>query len=106
MSSRHRAGLLASILCLLVVTAGCAPWRAGGTDRDATDPARYAYGPRTDDSVVYQPDVVLVAGGGKTIRSVSADGFTYVIDGRARGAGEVRPGKIMFVTSEAVGRVV
>lgn len=92
-----------ALTCLVVLTAGCskvAPPGAGADDH------RYGYAPKPDDSVVYQPDVVLVEGGGGAIRSVREDGFTYVIDGDAAGVDEVQPGKIMFVTSEALGRVV
>lgn len=97
-----RAGSVASALCVVMLVTGC-----GKDDRGGSAAAgRYGYGPQPDKSVVYQPDVVLVGGGSATIRSVSRDGFTYVIDAHARGSGEVRPGKIMFVTSEAVGRVV
>ena len=99
---RWTAGVLA-LTCAVVLTAGCGKVRLPGTG-DADD--RYGYAPKPDDSVVYQPDVVLVEGGGKAIRSVSDDGFTYVIDGDARGVDEIRPGKIMFATSQAVGRVV
>ncbi|SCF05913.1 hypothetical protein GA0074695_3174 [Micromonospora viridifaciens] len=90
-------------MVVILLAAGCGKGDLGG---DATADDRYGYGPKPDKSVVYQPDVVLVAGGSRAIRSVSRDGFTYVIDGNARGVKDVAPGKIMFATSEAVGRVV
>ncbi|MEU2614859.1 hypothetical protein ABZ570_25215 [Micromonospora sp. NPDC007271] len=95
---RMTAGLL-----VVVLATGCGRIDLG--DDAATD-NRYGYGPKPDKSVVYQPDVVLVDGGSRAVRSVRGDGFTYVIDGKARGIKDVAPGKIMFVTSEAVGRVV
>ncbi|WP_431882682.1 hypothetical protein [Micromonospora gifhornensis] len=100
---RWVSGALA-LTCAVVLTAGCSRVRLPGGGGDADD--RYGYAPKPDDSVVYQPDVVLVEGGGKAIRSVSDDGFTYVVDGDAPGADELQPGKIMFATSQAVGRVV
>ncbi|MFE9655916.1 hypothetical protein [Micromonospora sp. NPDC006431] len=99
---RRRARMAAGLVVILL-TAGCGRVGLGGSD--PTDD-RYGYGPKPDRSVVYQPDVVLVEGGSRVIRSVSRDGFTYVIDGSARGAKDVALGKIMFATSEAVGRVV
>ncbi|AEB44877.1 hypothetical protein [Micromonospora maris] len=100
---RWVSGALA-LTCAVVLTAGCSRVKLPGGGGDADD--RYGYAPKPDDSVVYQPDVVLVEGGGKAIRSVSDDGFTYVVDGDAPGADELQPGKIMFATSQAVGRVV
>ncbi|NUT21833.1 MAG: hypothetical protein HOV77_21880 [Hamadaea sp.] len=53
-----------------------------------------------------QPDVVVVGGGGDVIRSVTADGLTWRIDGGAPHARDLAPGKVMFVTDRAVGRVL
>lgn len=92
-----------ALACVAALAAGCGRLGAGGSEQADL---RYGYGPKPDSSVVYQPDVVLVGGGSRAIRSVSGDGFTYVVDGDAKGIGDVAPGKIMFVTSEAVGRVV
>ena len=100
---RWVSGALA-LTCAVVLTAGCSRVKLPGGGGDADD--RYGYAPKPDDSVVYQPDVVLVEGGGKAIRSVSDDGFTYVVDGDAPGVDELQPGRIMFATSQAVGRVV
>ncbi|PZG02968.1 hypothetical protein C1I99_00495 [Micromonospora deserti] len=90
-------------MCLVVLTAGCGLAGSGGSG--AAD-NQYGHGPKQGGSVVYQPDVVLVSGGSNVIRSVSEDGFTYVIDGDAEGVAGLAPGKIMFATSEALGRVV
>ncbi len=100
---RRWVGSVTVLTCLVVLTAGCSKVGLGGS---GTADDRYGYGPKQDDSVVYQPDVVIVEGGSKAIRSVSEDGFTYVVDGAARGVDDIRPGKIMFATSEALGRVV
>jgi len=85
-----------------VLVAAC----GAGSDTPAADNLEYGYAPRPDSSVEYQPDVVIVKGGGSIIRSVSKDGLTYTIDGDADGTGDLRPGKVMFVTGEAAGRVI
>ncbi|MFF4895947.1 hypothetical protein [Streptomyces sp. NPDC001068] len=56
--------------------------------------------------MTYRPDVVLVKGGASAIRATGPDGLTWTIDGRAPGAAELAVGKVMYVTSRAVGRVV
>ncbi len=75
---------------------------------DPSDPAvmTYGYAPRPDGSVRLQPDVVIVGGGARAIKSVGDDGLTWTIDGSAKNAGELKLGQIAFVTSRAVGRVV
>jgi hypothetical protein len=65
----------------------------------------YGTGPVRDPSITYQPDVVIVEGGPRAIRSASSDGLIWTIDGKARGAQDVRPGKVLYATSRAVGRV-
>ncbi|MGV9610087.1 hypothetical protein ACWDR2_41240 [Streptomyces sp. NPDC003631] len=116
-----RLGAAAGALLLLVMLAGCTS--AGGTtgharETSAADGSRpeggdttaaaltYGAGPVEDRSVTYQSDVVLVEGGAGAIRSASPDGLTWTIDGQAAGASDVEVGKVMYVTSRAVGRVV
>jgi hypothetical protein len=81
------------------VSASAAPPR---TDAVAT----YGYGPKPNPRVTYQPDVVLMSGGPEIIRSVSKDGLTWTIDGDAKEARDLAPGRIMFASSRAVGRIV
>ncbi|GII56762.1 hypothetical protein Pth03_51510 [Planotetraspora thailandica] len=100
---RRIGGAIAILACLVPLVTACSK-DGSGTSEAAT--LQYGYAPRSDSSVEYQPDVVIVEGGGGVIRSVSKDGFTYTIDAGAKGADALRPGKIMFVTSEAAGRVV
>ncbi|GIG91388.1 hypothetical protein [Plantactinospora endophytica] len=110
MSSWRRSGSLLVAAVLLVGAGGCGlgPGSGGGSaDGEAASEAgrTYGYGPTRDRSVRYQPDVVLVEGGPDAVRSASADGTTWVLDADAPGADELEPGRIMYATSRAVGRV-
>jgi hypothetical protein len=66
----------------------------------------YGYGAQPAGQMPYQPDVVVVAGGPATVRSVSSDGMTWTIDAGAGGASDLALGRIMLLTSQAAGRVV
>jgi len=68
--------------------------------------AAYGMPPTTDGSITYQPDVIIVDGGAGAVRSVSSDGISWTIDANAGRASELQPGRIMFLTSRAVGRVL
>jgi hypothetical protein len=105
---------IAVVVCLALLATGCGRGKdAGGNDggggvaTGSKDEATIMYGsaPKPDANVKLQPDVVIVEGGPKVIRSVSGDGAVWTIDGQAKGAGDLQPGKIMFATSKAVGRV-
>ncbi|MFF1505379.1 hypothetical protein ACFVZR_37420 [Streptomyces sp. NPDC058316] len=105
-----RRGAPIAIALLLTTTAACggAPGRAHeGSGPADTSEAALTYGTRPvrDPSITYQPDVVIVEGGPRAIRSASSDGLTWTIDGKARGAQDVRLGKVLYATSRAVGRV-
>jgi len=56
--------------------------------------------------VTLQPDVVPLTTGAQAIRSVSADGLVWTIDGHAPGADRLAVGKIMLATTHGVGRVL
>jgi hypothetical protein len=94
---------------MAALASGCGHEQTGGPAA-APEPdeatLRYGYGPVRDKSITYQPDVVVVQGGPKAIRSARANGLVWTIDGRAPGADELKPGNVMFVTGRAVGRVV
>jgi hypothetical protein len=68
--------------------------------------ARYGYAPKPDPHVKLQPDVVLIGGGPEAIKAASSDGLSWLLDGQAEGVQDLRPGKIMFASSLALGRVV
>ncbi|MBY8875658.1 hypothetical protein K7640_27895 [Micromonospora sp. PLK6-60] len=110
MPRRRARALLAVALAVVVALAGCerppAAERSGGAAATSAADLRYGAAPAVDPDVTLQPDVVLVGGGGRSVRSVTADGLTWRIDGRARNADQLAPGKVMFVTGRGVGRVL
>jgi hypothetical protein len=94
---------------MMALAPGCArensgePVMSSGGNTEAV--LAYGHGPQPNPSVRYQPDVVVIGGGPDVIRSLSEDGLTWTIDADAAGARDLSPGKIMFATSRAVGRV-
>ncbi len=67
---------------------------------------KYGIAPTPDPNVEYQPDVILVGGGAESVRSQDGNGFIWTIDANAAHANELAPGKIIFLTNRAVGRVL
>jgi hypothetical protein len=57
-------------------------------------------------NVTYQPDVVFVSGGPAAVRGGSADGLTWVLDGKAGGVDRVVAGKVLYASSRVAGRVL
>ncbi|GAA1848714.1 hypothetical protein [Asanoa iriomotensis] len=107
MRRTRRVRLLAAALAgLLAVTAtGCTRSSDAAGSATADEDLRYGAAPAPD-GVTLQPDVVIVGGGGKSVRSVTADGLSWRIDGKAKHADELAPGKVMFITERGVGRVL
>lgn len=67
---------------------------------------RYGVSPTRNAKVTYQDDVVIVEHGEDAIRGVSSDGLSVTIDASLPEAQQMQPGKIVFLTSRAVGRVL
>ena len=104
-------GLLAGVTVVAVLggATACTGGRSdGGRSDDVAEAAdtRYGLAPRPHRDVTYQPDVVIVGGGSRSVRSVTADGLTWRIDPRAKQADALTRGKVMFVTGRGVGRVI
>jgi hypothetical protein len=110
----RRLGASGLILAFAVAVAGCggggnagSTTSRGGDAAVVTDPVSwYGYGPTPDPHITYQPDVVMIDGGPKAIRSASSDGLTWTLDGSAKGVADLQVGKVMFASAKAAGRVV
>lgn len=70
--------------------------------------AEVAYGasPKSDASIAYQRDVVLVGGGASAVESVSADGMIWTIKGTAAHVADLQPGKVMLASGLGAGRIL
>lgn len=100
-ASRVHAAALAVLLALTACTDG-----APSTVTDDPAQARYGAAPVRHPHATLRPDVVLVDGGGGSVRSVTDGGLTWRLDPSAGGADQLVPGKVMFVTGRGVGRVI
>ncbi|HEY4376555.1 MAG TPA: hypothetical protein VGM93_05330 [Acidimicrobiales bacterium] len=67
---------------------------------------RYGASATKSTAFVYQPDVVVLAGGAESIKAASSDGLIWTIDGGAANAAQIQPGKVLLATSFAAGRVL
>lgn len=112
MSASRRTRLVAVVsLVASLLGSGCGSppnVPGGGPAEDPRGAAalRYGLAPQAHPDVTFQPDVVIVSGGGRSIRSVTSDGLTWRIDAQADGADDLAPGRVMFVTGRSVGRVL
>lgn len=68
--------------------------------------ARYGAAVVPSSHIKFQPGVVVVGGGAKSVRSVTNDGLVWTIDGHAKHADEIAPGKVIAITSFGAGRVL
>lgn len=84
--------------------AGTTPATAAGAPSDQE--LRFGVSAKPDKSITYQPDVVFLDGGAGSVKSVSSDGLSWTISGRAENVDQLQPGKIMFATSYGVGRIL
>ena len=82
------------------------PPRLLKTDELSAAEKRYGHSATRSTAVTYQADVVLLPDGAEAIRGLSADGLEWTIDPTSRGANDIQPGKVLLLTSRAVGRVL
>src|SRR5579863_8504668 len=112
MYMRHILALTSAALfaALVLVMSGCA--KSGSST--ALSPqlslsdaeSRYGLAPSRSADITLQPDVVTIDNGPDAVHNVSADGLTWTFDANAPHAQDVAPGKVLFLTSRAVGRVL
>jgi hypothetical protein len=108
---------IAALLTVCVLLAGCrerpkalrqtaGPARILRLDELTQAEKRYGHSATPSAGVTYQPDVVMLPAGADAIRSASADGLVWTIDPNSREAEDIRPGKVLLLTSRAAGRVL
>jgi hypothetical protein len=109
--------VIAGLLTACVMVAGCreqtpSRQRSAGPPRILTldelteAEKRYGHSATPSAAVTYQPDVMMLPAGADAIRSVSPDGLVWTIDPGSKDAEDIRPGKVLLVTSRAAGRVL
>ena len=67
---------------------------------------RFGVAPKRGPGIVYQDDIILMEHGDQAIRSFSSNGLSWTFDANAPQVNEIQPGKIVFATGRAVGRVL
>jgi hypothetical protein len=67
---------------------------------------RWGMAPKRGAGIVYQDDIILMEHGDRAIRSFAANGLSWNFDANAPQVNEIQPGKIVFATGRAVGRVL
>jgi hypothetical protein len=67
---------------------------------------RWGMAPKRGAGIVYQDDIILMEHGDQAIRSFASNGLSWNFDANAPQVNEIQPGKIVFATGRAVGRVL
>jgi hypothetical protein len=67
---------------------------------------RWGLAPKRGAGIVYQDDIILMEHGDQAIRSFASNGLSWSFDANAPQVNEIQPGKIVFATGRAVGRVL
>jgi hypothetical protein len=126
-----RTGVI--VVCLLVVS-GCRQKRSGDETSGLANPSawpgfasipgpvltghplklsdmteserRWGLAPKRGAGIVYQDDIILMEHGDRAIRSFASNGLAWTFDANAPQVNEIQPGKIVFATGRAVGRVL
>ncbi|NEA33711.1 hypothetical protein [Streptomyces sp. SID13031] len=106
----HR-GLAAMLVVTLTTLTACGSGPKDSADTSSSGKVtleqRYGKAPvKSPKDMTYQPGVVIIGGGPKAIRHVSSDGLTWTMDKSASGMSDLAPGKVMYASSKALGKVV
>jgi hypothetical protein len=124
----------AVILACLLAVSGCRQKRSGDETRGLANPRawpgfasvpgpvlvghplklsdmteserRWGLAPKRGAGIVYQDDIILMEHGDQAIRSFASNGLSWNFDANAPQVNEIQPGKIVFATGRAVGRVL
>ena len=106
------ARVLAAAFCV-VAAAGCGgnppvPQGPRLASSKELSPAERQFGqsPHQAPGLTYQPDVVVFEKGADAIRGVSGNGLTWTVNASAAGVDQIQPGRVVILTSRAVGRVL
>ncbi len=67
---------------------------------------RFGIAPKRGPGIEYKDDIILMEHGDQAIRSFSSNGLSWTFDANAPQVNEIQPGKIVFATGRAVGRVL
>jgi hypothetical protein len=67
---------------------------------------RWGLAPKRGAGIVYQDDIILMEHGDQAIRSFASNGLSWNFDANAPQVNQIQPGKIVFATGRAVGRVL
>jgi hypothetical protein len=67
---------------------------------------RWGMAPKRGAGIVYQDGIILMEHGDQAIRSFASNGLSWNFDANAPQVNEIQPGKIVFATGRAVGRVL
>src|SRR6202167_497398 len=67
---------------------------------------KFGIAPKRGAGVEYQDNIILMEHGDQAIRSFAANGLVWTFDANAPQVSEIQPGKIVFATGRAVGRVL
>ena len=99
------------LTCALLAIGGCTTHGVAVTQAPSLTlsevESRYGESPsRSDPSIAYQPGIIRIDSGPQAVHGVSSDGLTWTFDANAPHASEVAVGKVLFLTSRAVGRVL
>jgi len=110
--ARAATRVFAGTWCI-VVAGGCGgnppvPQGPRLTSSRELSPAERQFGqsPHQAPGVSYQPDVVVFEKGADAIRGVSGNGLSWTVNASAAGVDQIQPGRVVMLTSRAVGRVL